>query len=58
MAEIVVRQEETGTEMALNMGPHHPSTHGVLRFIIKSDGEIINKAAGLAVWPAFKVSIP
>jgi NADH-quinone oxidoreductase subunit D len=26
------------------MGPHHPSTHGVLRFIIQSDGEIIRKA--------------
>src|SRR4051812_30894705 len=31
-------------EMLLNMGPHHPSTHGVLRFIIQSDGEIIRKA--------------
>ena len=31
-------------EMTLNMGPHHPSTHGVLRFIISSDGEIIRKA--------------
>jgi NADH-quinone oxidoreductase subunit D len=30
--------------MTLNMGPHHPSTHGVLRFIIQSDGEIIRKA--------------
>jgi NADH-quinone oxidoreductase subunit D len=26
------------------MGPHHPSTHGVLRFIVHSDGEIIRKA--------------
>lgn len=30
-------------EMQLNMGPHHPSTHGVLRFVVQSDGEIIRK---------------
>ena len=28
-------------EMVLNMGPHHPSTHGVLRFILGTDGEVI-----------------
>jgi NADH-quinone oxidoreductase subunit D len=35
---------ETGEEMVLNMGPHHPSTHGVLRFVIKTDGEIMREA--------------
>ena len=31
-----------GDEMILNMGPQHPSTHGVLRLKIHTDGEIIS----------------
>lgn len=31
-------------EMLLNVGPQHPSTHGVLRVVIKLDGEIIKEA--------------
>ena len=31
-------------EMLLNMGPQHPSTHGVFRMILTVDGELINDA--------------
>ncbi|MGB9244051.1 MAG: NADH dehydrogenase (quinone) subunit D [Candidatus Acidiferrales bacterium] len=30
--------------MVLNMGPQHPSTHGVLRVVLELDGEIVLKA--------------
>src|SRR6266700_2617886 len=33
-----------GAKMVLNMGPSHPSTHGVLRIILELDGETITKA--------------
>jgi len=31
-------------ELFINMGPQHPSTHGVLRIILKADGELILEA--------------
>ena len=36
-------QEEGGKDrtMVLNMGPQHPSTHGVLRLVIEIDGETV-----------------
>src|SRR2546423_6592191 len=38
MPTLEVGQDRT---MILNMGPHHPSTHGVLRLILEIDGETI-----------------
>ena len=33
-----------GEKLTLNMGPSHPSTHGVLRIVLELDGEVITKA--------------
>jgi NADH-quinone oxidoreductase subunit D len=38
-----IEKPETET-MILNMGPQHPSTHGVLRVILELDGETVVKA--------------
>ncbi len=38
------RHTSAGTgehSMVLNMGPQHPSTHGVLRLVLELDGEAI-----------------
>src|ERR1051326_8146684 len=37
-------EDVRGERMVLNMGPSHPSTHGVLRIVLELDGEIITKA--------------
>src|SRR2546427_3484996 len=31
-------------ELVLNMGPQHPSTHGVLRVVLRLDGEKLDHA--------------
>lgn len=33
-------------EILVNMGPQHPSTHGVLRLVVKTDGEMVSET-----WP-------
>ena len=30
-------------EMLVNMGPQHPSTHGVLRLLLRTDGEVVHE---------------
>ena len=36
--------ELVGEQLVLNMGPSHPSTHGVLRLILELDGEVVTKS--------------
>jgi len=36
-------EDPLGSEMVLNMGPQHPSTHGVLRLVLRTDGEIVSE---------------
>jgi NADH-quinone oxidoreductase subunit D len=36
--------EESDERVVVNMGPQHPSTHGVLRLILELDGETVTEA--------------
>lgn len=36
-------EEQIGEKMVINVGPSHPSTHGVLRMIMELDGDVITK---------------
>jgi NADH-quinone oxidoreductase subunit D len=42
--DIIPAGEFATEEMTLNIGPQHPSTHGVLRIIVELDGEVITRA--------------
>jgi NADH-quinone oxidoreductase subunit D len=39
----VVEFDVRTDEMLVNMGPQHPSTHGVLRLLLKTDGEVVHE---------------
>jgi NADH-quinone oxidoreductase subunit D len=41
MQHLVSERAFTGETMLLNMGPQHPSTHGVLRLLLELDGEVV-----------------
>jgi NADH-quinone oxidoreductase subunit D len=41
---LVSERALTGETMLLNMGPQHPSTHGVLRVLLELDGETVVNA--------------
>jgi NADH-quinone oxidoreductase subunit D len=38
------RESAAGERIVVNMGPQHPSTHGVLRLILEIDGETVTEA--------------
>ena len=39
--DVEVRDDRHSESMMINMGPQHPSTHGVLRLVLELDGEVI-----------------
>ena len=43
MSELILATP-SGEEMTLSMGPQHPSTHGVIRFVVHTDGEVMREA--------------
>ena len=42
-AEALAEATQDGT-MVVNMGPQHPSTHGVLRLILQMEGEVVRRS--------------
>ncbi len=45
MEKLILRRvDRQNEEMVLNFGPQHPSTHGVINFIVETDGEVLKRA--------------
>ncbi len=45
MEKLIMRRvHQGGEEMILNFGPQHPSTHGVINFLVETDGEVLRRA--------------
>ena len=40
----VIEYDVRTDELLVNMGPQHPSTHGVLRLVLRTDGEVVLEA--------------
>src|ERR1700726_858982 len=41
--QTIVEFDVRTDEMLVNMGPQHPSTHGVLRLVLRTEGEVISE---------------
>ncbi len=43
-SEILLERLAGSDMMLLNMGPQHPSTHGVINFLLQTDGEVLKRS--------------
>src|SRR6059058_3315764 len=41
--QTVIEFDVRTDDMLVNMGPQHPSTHGVLRLVLRTDGEVVSE---------------